>query len=524
VVINKYMYANPIVVCTGTACPAANNVGQTDANAQIGFLDPNSTPANLNTADEIFSKELADATGGTRVVFGPLQQYNSPNSSYGTSYSILHFTQNPDCNNLKSSDFNTLVQTFPFTIDPTTNQPVYTSPNPTNPAPGLKPGKTCTVTNGILQPPCVPISIHPSTVNVFFVSQMVLPSGCPGTLSGFGKVGGNGVAINSSAVFSVPYLIDVIPHELLHNAGQPHSTSNTNLMASGGTRAVPTLSTTTPPTSNLSTGLGTSFDALTCSPLDPTTGQCAAGTQGAQVLDPSGQFNNVLGVTTTITGPTTPTSSTFLVTVSIPQTTQANLEPVIKLFWEVVPPLGFQPNTFSTNCTGCNNPDGLIVTAKNFQGNLGTDIFCGPQAPSFKCIEIDINSTPPNPAFTQPDTFTFSIQMSNSNKSTQLCDLASSDFTYLTLDQFATTSGFSSTPTCPTAPPPPSLTAASHKPDLTKAAFIPDLSLFAPASTVPCNVELLFDPTLGCPNIPTSDLCMPDPLNPGKCLVPSGGG
>jgi hypothetical protein len=491
VVVNKYMYVNPVVVCTGTTCPAANNVGQTGANAQIGFLDPAN---NLNTADEILTKELADVTGGTRVVFGPLQQFNSPNSSFGTSYSILHFTQNPDCNNLASSDFNTLVQTFPFTIDPTTHLPIYTSPNPTTPGPSKK----CTITNGILQPSCVPISIHPSTVNLFFVSKMVLPSGCNGTLSGFGKIGGNGVAINSSAVFSVPYLIDVIPHELLHNAGQSHATLNTNLMAPGGTRTVPTLSTTTPPTSNLSTGLGMQFDALNT-------------TQTAQVLDPSGVMNNVLGVTTTITGPTTPSSSTFLVTVSIPPTTPANLEPVITLFLEVLPPLGFQPNTFKLVSS---TPPRMNVTARNFQGNLGQDIFCGPG--SFKCLEIDINSTP---FFTQPDTFTFSIQLSNSNKNTQLCDLAGSDFTYLTSDQFATTSGFLSTPPCPSAT---SLTADSHKPDLTKAAFINDLGSFAPASTTTCNTELLFDPTLGCPNIPVSDYCTPDPSNLGMCL-PNGG-
>lgn len=455
-VVNRYINVNPIAVCftDGTGCPQVN-----DGTAAIGFFD---SKANRETTDEILTKELADATGGTRVVFGPLQKFNSPiNPVYNTTFQTLHFAQSPDCNNLLSDDFNTLVQTFNLVKG--SNPPAYTVPNPTIPGPN----KACTVTNGILQPTCVPISSHPTTVNVFFVNRMVLPSGCNGTLTGFGKVNGNGVAINAPVVFQIS-LLDVFAHEMTHNLGQTHVATTSNLMAPGGSRTEPTYA-------NLSTGLGVSFDALNT-------------TQTGQVLDPNGIVNLIQEVTTTIKAAPPPATNTFLVTVSIPANNTGAPVSVTNMFWEVPPPLGFQPNTFTVT----NNPDNLNVTARNFQGNLGNNIFCGPG--SFKCLEIDINSTQTNP-FDPGDSFTFSIQMSNSNKNTTLGQLAGvSDFTYLTSDQFTTTSTFEFSDAV-------TLTADSTVPDFTIAAFIFNLNNYTPLTNTPCAPT----PSNQCPNLQISD-------------------
>jgi len=321
----------------------------------------------------------------------------------------------------------------------------------------------------------VPISSTPTTINMFFVNNMsITTTGCGAALTGFSQVNGNGIAINSGAVFNNS-LIDVIPHEIMHVLSLPHicstscTTSNdTNLMAPGGVRTAPT-------TSNLAPDLtGGTEDQLT-------------STQTAAVLDPSGFLNLILEVTATIKAD--PVANTFDFTVSIPGKNTGASTSVISLVWEVAPALGFSNPSFTVT----NNPDGLNVTGALFNGDLGNGgatILCG--SSSIKCFRVDI--TPP-PAFVAGDTLSFSLAISNSNKNTTLSDLNGSTFTFLTSDEFATTSAFEFGKSMS------NLTADSLMPAFNIASFINDPNSFAPLTQTPCKVSN----TGQCPNVTVVD-------------------
>jgi hypothetical protein len=458
--VSGYVTVNPIVVCStdGTICPPVNNVGGT---AQIGFLD---STAGVNTADEILTKEL-----GLRVVFNPLQKFNSPVNTispenYGTTFGTLHFssTSSPtDCNNLVSDDFNTLTN-WPFPKVSGSNPPAYTVPNPTIPGPK----RACTVTNGVLQPSCVPLSKYATTENVFFVSSLQFyTTGCSGTLTGFSQIGGNGVAINAPIVFSQPYPWDVIAHEIVHTFGQSHVPSpNSNLMAPGSSR-------TESSTSSLGSCLGLTCDAVN-------------STQSTQIIDPTGFFNPILEVQTTVTA--AQAANTYIVTFSIPSVANPPPLSIASVFF--IPPIPLAPNKF----TLLKNPEHLVITANNFQGNLGNTegaINCGPGG--FKCAEFDISPTTP---FVPGDSFSFSVQISNSVKKTTLASLVGSFFTFLDSASFATTSSVAFTDSTQTT-----LAADSQEPILTVPAFVQNADAFIPATQTPCDLNLLIDPSAGCP-------------------------
>jgi hypothetical protein len=462
VVVNGFITAQPISVCAtdGSGCAPTNNINQTGSNALIGFKEPVSGD---NTTDFLATRLL-----GLRITWLPLVTFASPIiQSTGTTLQTLHFAPvNGDCTNLTSSDFPLLVQNF--ILKQGSNPPTYTVPNPTN-------------------PPGVPINSNAGVPNVFFVNNLAV-TGCSGTsLSGFARIGGNGVVINKK-IFSLPLLPDVIFHEMTHNFGLPHVSAASNLMAAGGSRMEPTI---TPSPGTLASQAGVSLDIL-LGGLSPP----APNSQTAQVLDPVGFINPILEVQTTITCSTPTmnpcTSNTFLVTVTIP----APLPDVsvTSVFWEVPPPLGFQPNTFKCNPINCN---GLKLTAGNFQGDIGNNdgsLFCGPG--SVKCFRIDIDPTTPFAG----GSFSFYLQMSNSNKKTQLTDLTGSNFTYVTSTQYATTSGVAFTNTNPAT-----LFADSLEPNLAISSFINVPSAFVSSTQTPCNPDLLFDPSLGCPNLQVGD-------------------
>lgn len=458
VIVNGFITAQPISVCAtdGSGCAPVNNIGQTGSNALIGFKEP---VTGTDTTNFLATKLL-----NIRVAWLPLVTFNSPIiQSTGTTLQTLHFAPvNGDCSNLTSSDFPLLVQNF--NLVPNSNPPAYTVPTPTN-------------------PPGVPINSNAGVPNVFFVNNLAV-TGCTGAnLSGFARIGGNGVVINKK-IFSLPFLPDVIFHELTHNFGLPHANDISNLMAPGGSRTEPNI--TSPSSSTyLNTAGGITLDKLTTTLPPNQSGQTN------QVLDPVGFLNPILEVQTTIacSTPTNPcTSNTFLVTVTIP-TTIPDVS-VTSVFWEVPPPLGFQPNTFKIV-----NSNGLKVTAGNFQGNVGNNdgsIFCG--TGSFKCFRIDIDSSTPFAG----GSFSFTLQMSSSNKKTQLTDLTGSNFTYVTSDQYATTSGVAFTN-------PATLFADSLEPNLAISSFINVPSAFVSSTQTPCNPDLLFDPSLGCPNLQVGD-------------------
>jgi hypothetical protein len=460
IVVNGFITAQPISVCAtdGSGCAPVNNIGQTGPTALIGFKEP-------VTGDDV-TDFMAAKLFGLRVAWQPLVTFNSPViAATGTTLQTIHFASqsNPtDCNNLVSPDFQLLVQNF--NLVPGSNPPAYTVPSPTN-------------------PPGVPICAYATCANVFFVSNLQITTpGCSGVLSGQGRIGGNGSVINKK-IFSLPYLPDVIFHELVgHGPGLPHYTTpgllsgqlDPNAMATGNKRVEPVLS-------SLNANVGKTVDELTT-------------TQVNQVVDPTGFSNPILEVTTTITGPTTPGSNTFSVTVAIPKNA-TNTAPTSVLNYFLIPPIPLQPNTFTLT----NNPFNLKMTAKNFQGNLGNTegaLNCGPGG--FKCFEIDIDPTTP---FVVGETFTFSIQISSSHKKTQLTDLAGTHITTLTSEQFATTSDAEFPPNNTTT-----LTADSIvNPNLAIHAFIANIGLFQPSTNTPCNPQLLIDPSAGCPFEEVSD-------------------
>jgi hypothetical protein len=187
-------------------------MGQNAINAagttRIGFIDP---VTGVNITDAIWNQN------GIRVTFLPLAKYNSAANPQSTSplqpdYRWLHVINCPNCTTGSSStDFLTLSQ------QPSISK--GTLPNPTTPPGGTT---TCTVTSGIFQAPCVPVSSSLNTVNLFFVDT-IIPATSGLIIKGFSWDSNNGSAIASSQVFKVPTSPDTIAHELGHVLGLEHT-------------------------------------------------------------------------------------------------------------------------------------------------------------------------------------------------------------------------------------------------------------------------------------------------------------
>jgi len=218
-----YIVVQPIDVCNsaGTSCAPVNSQGQSfitpgvgGPNMPVGFFVP-TTGANI-------TQTILLNTIGVNVIFQPLVQYNSAANPFSTSdFLTLHITA---CTTtcpaglLTSPDLALLAQ-----------QPAISDtgivPNPTTPG-GTT---TCTVdTNGVLQPPCVPVSSTSTVINLFFVNTLV--PNTPGQLYGFTwKVGANGIAIGANTMVGVPLLglpprPDTFAHEIGHVLGIDHTT------------------------------------------------------------------------------------------------------------------------------------------------------------------------------------------------------------------------------------------------------------------------------------------------------------
>ena len=178
-------------------------------------------------------------------------------------------------------------------------------------------------------------------------------------------------------------------------------------------------------------------------------------------------------------------ANTYFITVSIPSVANPPPLSITSVFF--IPPIPLAPNKFSL----VKNPNNLVITAVNFQGNLGNTegaINCGPGG--FKCAEFDISPTTP---FVPGDSFTFSVQISNSVKKTTLASLVGSFFTFLDSASFATTSTAAFTDST-------TLLADSQVPNGVPA-FVQNADAFIPATNTPCNIS---DPN-GCPNIQIPD-------------------
>jgi hypothetical protein len=197
----------PIDVCdsTGASCPFVNSLGQTARNAlgtnRIGFIDP---LTGLN------AEQAAFAQIGVSLAFAPLVMYKSPTNpvSGGPDYRSLHTCS---CNSAmgnacpsisscstgaSSVDLLTLTQQAP---------PGLTSP------PGPMPiwqGGT----------PLPPLNADQTIPNLFFVKS-IAPISAGTIIRGFSWDGNNGGAIASDSVFSSPFGVGTIAHEIGHMAG-----------------------------------------------------------------------------------------------------------------------------------------------------------------------------------------------------------------------------------------------------------------------------------------------------------------
>jgi hypothetical protein len=95
--------------------------------------------------------------------------------------------------------------------------------------------------------PRPPLSANPSTINLFFVNNLVPQT--PGILYGFSWIGNNGVSIGASTfglkvgTITLPGRPDTIAHEIGHDLDLDHTTfgagASTNLMTAGNVRTGP---------------------------------------------------------------------------------------------------------------------------------------------------------------------------------------------------------------------------------------------------------------------------------------------
>jgi hypothetical protein len=184
----------PIDVCdsTGILCPIVNSLGQTARNApgtiQIGFIDP---ITGLN------AEQAALAQTGVSLAFAPLVMYKSPTNPVGGDYRTLHTCS---CNSAMSN----------------------ACPSLNNCSSGASSLDMLTLTQqpGISQgvKPTTPLNSDQTIPNLFFIKSIAPIS--PGTIiRGFSWDGNNGGAIASDSVFSSPFGVGTIAHEIGHMAG-----------------------------------------------------------------------------------------------------------------------------------------------------------------------------------------------------------------------------------------------------------------------------------------------------------------
>jgi hypothetical protein len=206
--VTDYVVVQPINVCSSTGvCPPV-----------INLSDP---VTGVNIADSIWSQV------GIRVSFLPVVKWNSPTNPLAkigdqtTDYRTLHVCNCgsgtgactspavPSCGTGSSSNDLTVVSQQPSIS-------MNTVPNPTNPPGGAT---TCAVANGVFQPPCVPVSTNPTTINQFYGQNIAPPPGQTHLqILGFSWDNGNGSFISSGAS------ADTVAHELGHVLGLEHTT------------------------------------------------------------------------------------------------------------------------------------------------------------------------------------------------------------------------------------------------------------------------------------------------------------
>jgi hypothetical protein len=196
----------PIDVCSGdgTSCPVINSMGQTAASSPntnlIGFIDP---ITGLN------AEQAAFAQIGISMAVAPVVLYPSPSNPLGDplfepDYRWLHVCA-CDSGTASSCPSISSCDTGSSSVDLLT----------LTQQPGISSGAT----------PTAPLNPDQTIPNLFFV-KVIDPS--PGTsgiiIKGFSWDSNNGGAIASDSVFTAPFSVGTVAHEIGHMAGWEHTT------------------------------------------------------------------------------------------------------------------------------------------------------------------------------------------------------------------------------------------------------------------------------------------------------------
>jgi hypothetical protein len=200
----------PIDVCssTGTGCAVINSMGQTAASSPntnlIGFIDP---LTGLN------AEQAAFAQIGVSMAVAPVVLYRSPSNPLGDplfepDYRWLHVCS-CDSGTASSCPSISSCDTGSSSVDllTLTQQPML-SMNPNPP-----------------YTPSLPLNPDQTIPNLFFVKVIDPSPGISGIIiKGFSWDSNNGGAIASDSVFTAPFSVGTVAHEIGHMAGWEHTT------------------------------------------------------------------------------------------------------------------------------------------------------------------------------------------------------------------------------------------------------------------------------------------------------------
>jgi hypothetical protein len=481
------------------------NVCSTDGNTCPPVINLDDPVTGVNIADSIWSQI------GIRVSFLPLVKWSSPTNplhrlgDVATDYRVLHVCNCgsgtgactspavPSCGTGSSSNDLTVISQQPSIS-------MNTVPNPTTPPGGTT---TCAVANGVFQPPCVPVSTNPTTINQFY-GQTIDPA--PGQTNlkilGFSWDNGNGSYITSGAN------ADTVAHELGHVLGlehtifgagpltcpapYPNSLCSENLMTAGSSvRQVPSS------LNNCGTGMNQAcwFSQIPlqfmATPSTPKPLDLMNTSQQAAVVQ-SGFLNPIPSSTTTVTDPIQSSFLNFCITgptggrpdqtllawvLMLPPTTPQVILPVVP----ALPPSVSPPPPCPHIVSRPNLIQDFDYPKDDADNNVGGTYYIGSwyntcRASGARCLIAEFNL----PGAKATDYVSFNMYFNAS--SAPVTDLCGAEIVYLFNDGSIHATQFP----CPTGAPPITVATTSQMPDLTMPVEIQSASTFVGATDTPC--------------------------------------